>query len=84
MGRRAKTFLAPNRLAAALVAARGGRDIRVVAPDLGISYGALARLERGGGVPAPGTAAAIAHWLGWTMEQVYAAAAELTSENPTE
>jgi hypothetical protein len=43
---------------------------------IGVGWHVLARLERGGGVRREATRAALAAWLGWTVERVIAAAGE--------
>lgn len=73
MGRRPKDFTAPTRLAAALIARRGPSDVKQAAPEIGISFSSLARIERGG-LPALETADRIARWLGWTLDDVHLAA----------
>ena len=63
-------------LGAAIQARRGSSTLREVAPLIGVGWHVLARLERGGGVRREATRAALAVWLGWTVERVRALAEE--------
>ena len=67
-------------LAAAIQAKRGNAKLRDIANDAGLSWAALARLERGGGVQKIATRLAVARWLGWTEEQVIEAVKTATEE----
>lgn len=46
------------------------------ASQAGVPHTTLSRLERGTHRPSADTALVLARWLGWTMEQVMAAADE--------
>jgi len=63
-------------LGRAIQAKRADSTGRAVAHDMGISGGALYRIEAGQRRPSADTARALARWLGWTMEQVLDAAVE--------
>lgn len=65
-----------TRLGAAIRLKRGGRSQRGAEEDLGLARSALARLERGDNTPSYPTALALARWLGWSVEEVMAAAGE--------
>lgn len=60
-------------LAQAIQLRRGDATGREIAPTVGVSYAGIHRLERGAR-PGVETALTIARWLGWTMEEVLAAA----------
>lgn len=66
-----------------MVAKRGAYQQRAVARELGTTDATVSRLERGLNTPTPALAGAIARWLGWSMEEVYRAAAEsVVQEEP--
>ena len=54
-------------------ARRGDTPLRHL--DLGVAQTTLSGVERGSHTPSPDTAMKLAAWLGWTLEQVYEAAA---------
>lgn len=55
-------------------------SLRDVAEEVGITMVHLSRLERGVHKPRRETAAKLAHWLGWSVEQVLQAATTPASE----
>jgi DNA-binding XRE family transcriptional regulator len=67
-------MLCKTALGAAIRLKRGERSYPVTAREVGVTYPTLWRLEAGQHTPSPGTAQALAKWLGWTLDQVYAAA----------
>lgn len=73
----------PTRLGASLRATRGDRSIESVASEFGMSTATLSRIERGKHTPSVDTALALARWLGWSVEQVLAAARTPTVEEET-
>jgi DNA-binding XRE family transcriptional regulator len=62
-------------LGAAIREKRGSSGGRIIGRELKVDYSTISRLESGDNLPSPPTALALARWLGWTMEQVYEAAA---------
>lgn len=64
----------PTVFARAVTDARGDRSLMDVGAQLGLDYTTLSSIERGKVRPSFGSAAILARWLGWTMEQVYEAA----------
>lgn len=65
---------ASTALGLAMVEARGDRTLLGVGPEVGVTYATLSRLERGTHRPSYDTAVKLAAWLGWTTDQVMAAA----------
>ena len=61
-------------LGAAMRARRGARHGHEVAAELGIDRTGYHRIEIGSRGPAPETAMKLARWLGWPLEEVFAAA----------
>lgn len=61
-------------LGVALQERRAGRTSAEVAPAIGVDSSTLLRFERGANRPTYDTAVKLAAWLGWTVEQVMAAA----------
>ena len=66
---------AKTALGTTMRAKRGDSPGEDAATALGIERGTYYRLERGTHAPSLTTAQALARWLGWTLEQVYEAAA---------
>lgn len=58
----------------ALRNSRDGRSQDYVSAKLGLTGATFSRIERGLNQPTYDTAVAIAKWLGWTIEDVYAQA----------
>ena len=67
---------AKTALGIAMRTKRGDSPGEDAAIALGIERGTYYRLERGTHTPALTTAQALARWLGWSLEQVYEAAAK--------
>lgn len=65
-------------LGAAIRQKRGERSFPDSAREVGVTHPTLWRIEQGQHTPSPATAMALAKWLGWTLEQVYEAAAKPT------
>jgi len=59
---------------------RGARSQRQLDVELGISRGAVGRIESGSHAPSIRTALVLARWLGWTVEQVIEAADQPASD----
>lgn len=69
-----------TQLGTAVAAARGARSQRQLDAELGVSRGAVGRIESGSHTPSLRTALILARWLGWTVEQVIEAADAPVSE----
>lgn len=65
---------APTKLGAAVQAKRGASALRDVAKAIGVPDTTLSRVERGADSLSLGNALAVSKWLGWSVEQVIAAA----------
>lgn len=66
-------------LGAALRARRANRTQEDAAVDAGVQAPTLSRIERGTHRPSIDTAMALARWLGWSVEEVMAAASTASS-----
>ena len=62
---------------------RAGTTLRELAVELGVANTTLSSIERGTLRPSADTALVLARWLGWSMEQVMAAADEPVSGTDT-
>ena len=68
------TATTTTKLGAAIRARRGKSGQIATASDIGIPQATLSRIEAGRTMPAIDTALALAKWLGWHIDEVYAAA----------
>lgn len=72
-----------TQLGLALIERRGDASLFAVEAETGLTYTTLSRLERGAHRPSADTALKLARWLGWTMEEVMAAADQPTPTSDT-
>lgn len=63
-------------LGRALVEKRAARSLDAVGQELGVTFATLSRLERGTHRPSYDTAVKLAAWLGWSTDEVMAAAGQ--------
>lgn len=65
-----------TRLGVTLQERRAGRSSTVVGPEVGVTHSTWLRLERGTHQPSYPTAVKLAAWLGWSTDEVMAAAGQ--------